>query len=303
MKNKKIIVTGGSGMIGNSLKKILPNAIYLSSKDYDLTSKSEIKSMITLEKPDIVIHGAAKVGGIIDNIKKPGEYYTENILMNTLLIDECYKNNINRFIGILSTCMYPDVVDEYPMTEEQIHIGPPTQTNFSYGYAKRAMGVQIEAYNKQYGTKYQYLIPCNLFGEFDKYGENSHFVAALLKKIIIAKRNNDDKIILYGTGRPLRQFLYSDDLTFVIKKCIDNDIYDNMNVGTDRVLSIDEMTKIALKVCDAEHIKIEYDNSYPDGQYRKDVSIQKLKNKIPDFIPTTFEDGLTLTYNVIQHKI
>jgi GDP-L-fucose synthase len=299
----KILVTGGSGMVGRSLQKILPDAIYVSSQKYNLTMKSDIMSMIYYHRPDVVVHLAAKVGGIMDNINRPAEYFTDNIMMNTMLIDECRKAEIPRFIGILSTCMYPDVVDKYPMTEDQIHLGPPTKTNYSYGYAKRAMGVQIDSYNEQYDTKYQYLIPCNLFGEFDKFGENSHFVAALLKKIINAKRNNLDKITLFGTGNPLRQFMYSDDLSFVIKKCIDDEIYDNMNVGTDRVLTIDEMTRIAMKICDAEHIKIEYDESYPDGQYRKDVSIEKLQSKIPDFKPTSFEDGLSLTYQLIKDKI
>ena len=115
-------------------------------------------------------------------------------MMNTLLVDYAYKFKVSRFIGILSTCIYPDKTDLYPMTEDALHIGPPTPTNFSYGYAKRCLAVHIDACNKQYGTKYQYLTPCNLYGEHDKFGENSHFVAALIKKIHEAKVAGEDKI-------------------------------------------------------------------------------------------------------------
>lgn len=302
-EDKKILVTGGSGMVGKSLQKILPDAIYPTSSNYDLTKKEDITRMLYRYEPDVVIHLAAKVGGIMDNIHKPAEYFTDNILMNTLLIDECRKHGVDRFIGILSTCIYPDVVETYPMGEEMLHEGPPTETNFSYGYAKRAMAVQIEATNKQYDTKYQYLTPCNLYGEFDKYGENSHFVAALLKKIILAKRNGEDRINLFGTGKPLRQFMLADDLAWVIKKVIDNDIYESMNVATEDILSIDEMARIALIACEAEDLEIVYNDKFPDGQYRKDVYVGKLKAFIPDFQPTMFYKGVRDTYLKIKDKI
>src|SRR5260221_114273 len=156
MNYKKILVTGGSGMVGQSLKKIMPNAIYLSSRHCDLTDSESVDAMLNYYQPDTIVHLAAKVGGIIDNINKPAEYFTDNILMNTLLMDLAYKKGIKRFVGILSTCIYPDylnVENFYPMKEEQLHDGPPTSTNFSYGYAKRCLAVQTDAYNKQYGTK------------------------------------------------------------------------------------------------------------------------------------------------------
>jgi GDP-L-fucose synthase len=295
----KILVTGGSGMVGKSLKKYLPDAIYLSSKDCDLTDDIEVENLIRKIKPNTIIHLAAKVGGIIDNINKPAEYFEDNILMNTLLLKYSKKYNVNRFIGILSTCIYPDIVETYPITENMLHSGPPTKTNFSYGIAKRALAVQIDAYNQQYGTQYQYLIPCNLYGEFDKYGNNSHFIAALIKKIHLAKINNEDKITLFGDGSPLRQFMHSDNLAYVIKYCLDNNIYDNMNVAIDENLSISEMAQITLKACDAEYIKIEYDTTKPNGQYRKDVSINLLKEKIPTFKPIDLYNGIKKTYNYL----
>ena len=303
VENKKILVTGGSGMVGKSLQKILPNAIYPTSSRYNLTNHNDIMSMIYMNKPDVVVHLAAKVGGIMDNIHKPADYFTDNVLMNTLLIDECRKANVGRFIGISSTCIYPDIVETYPMGEEMLHEGPPTPTNFSYAYAKRAMAVQIEATNKQYDTKYQYLTPCNLYGEYDKYGENSHFVAALLKKIILAKKNGEDRINLYGTGKPLRQFMLADDLAWVIKKVIDDEIYESMNVATKEVFSIDKIARIALKACDAEYLKIEYDTTKPDGQYRKDVYTGKLRAFIPNFQETSLYVGLRMTYLKIKDTI
>lgn len=300
MKYNRIVITGGSGMVGKSLQKLLPKALFLSSTDCNLNAVENIESVFENYKPEAVIHLAAKVGGIVDNINKPAEYFTENILMNTLTIDAAYRYGIKRFIGVLSTCIYPDVCENYPMSETDLHKGPPTSTNFSYGYAKRCQAVQIEAYNKQYGTNYQYLIPCNLYGEYDKYGDNSHFIAALIKKIHIAKKNGDDKIVLFGTGTPMRQFMHSDDLANVIKRCLDEDVYDNMNVATEENLSIRQMAQIALKACEAEHLTIQFDDSYPDGQLRKDVSIDLLKNAIPDFKTIDLYNGIKQTYNYIK---
>jgi GDP-L-fucose synthase len=300
----KILVTGGSGMVGKSLKKYLPDATYVSSQNYALTSEMQVSWMFNNIQPDVVIHLAARVGGIIDNITYPADYFDENITMNTLVLKYAQQHNVKRFIGILSTCIYPDVVESYPITEDMLHLGPPAKTNFSYGYAKRALAVQIEAYNQQYGTQYQYLTPCNLYGEYDKYGDNSHFIAALIKKIHTAKINNEDKITLFGDGSPLRQFMHSDDLAYIIKYCLDNDIYDNMNVAIDENLSITEMAQIALKACDAEHVKIEYDTTKPNGQYRKDVSSKILKSKIPSFNPINLYDGIKQTYNyLIENNI
>lgn len=296
----EILVTGGSGMVGKSLKKFFPNAIYISSKDYDLRKESDVIDMLSEYKPKVVIHLAAKVGGIIDNIENPCGYFVDNILMNTHMIEKSDIYGVDRFIGILSTCIYPDKMDTYPMREEDLHLGPPTPTNFSYAYAKRCMAVQIEASNYQHETRYQYLTPCNLYGENDKFGKNSHFIAALLKKILKAKEEGSDKITLFGTGKPLRQFMHSDDLAKVIYECIDKEVYTNMNVATEENYSIHQMAEIALKACGMDHLKIEYDDQYPDGQYRKDVSIEKLKNEFPNFEYIPLEEGIKRVYDKIS---
>lgn len=301
-QNKNIVCTGGSGQVGRSLKKIMPNAIYLSSKDYNLTLESDVAKMYQDLKPDCVVHLASVVGGIIDNINRPSDYFTENILMNTLLINYARIHEVERFIGILSSCIYPDIAENYPMTEDMLHLGPPTPTNFSYGYAKRCMAVQIDACNKQYKTNYQYLTPCNIYSEYDKFGDNSHFVSALIKKIHHAKVSGEDKITLFGTGTPLRQFMHSDDLAKVIKRCIDDEIYESFNVSTEQNISIDDIARIALKACDATHLKIEYDKTNPDGQLRKDVSIEKMKKIFSDFKPIELYEGIKSTYNILKQE-
>jgi len=300
----KIIITGGSGLVGKYLKRYLPNGIYLSSKDFDLTKEEDVKNMYLSHKPDIIIHLAAKVGGIIDNISKPAEYFTDNILMNTLLLEYARKNNVKRFIGVLSTCIFPDVVESYPMSEEVMHNGPPTETNFSYGYAKRSMAVQIDAYNKQYDTKYQYLTPCNLYGVGDKDDEkNSHFVTSLVKKIYNTKINNEKSIILFGDGTPLRQFMFADDFAKVIYEVIDKEIYDSFNVANIENLTIKEMANIALSSCDAKYLNVVWDKTKPNGQYRKDVSIDKLKSLLPNFNPLPLSEGIKLIYKNYYDKI
>jgi len=294
---KKILVTGGSGLVGKSLKKIIPNAVYISSSDFDLTNETSVIKLFETYRPTVIVHLAAKVGGIIDNINYPYDYFTENILMNTLLLKYSLKYNVERFIGILSTCIYPDVSNTYPLNEYQLHDGPPTETNFSYGYSKRCLAVQIDAMNKQHNTKYNYLIPCNLYGDNDKEDPNkSHFVTSLIKKIYDANLNNENKIVLFGDGTPIRQFMHADDLSKIIKLCIDNDITDNFNVANDEVYTINEMTKIALNATNSNHLEIIYDSSKPNGQYRKDVSNQKLKNIFPDFKFINLSEGIKKIY-------
>jgi GDP-L-fucose synthase len=295
--NKTILVTGGSGLVGRHLKKILPEAIYISSKDFDLTNEQDVISMFELYKPTSVIHLAAMVGGILDNMNKQAEYFTKNTLMNTLMVHYSYKYGVKQFVGMLSTCIYPDTLEKYPMDESVLHLGPPAETNFSYGYSKRCLSVQIDSYNKQYGTKYNYLIPCNLYGENDKDDENkSHFVTALIKKIQDANKNNQNEITLFGDGTPMRQFMLVDDLVEVIKYVIENDITESFNVATIENYTIKQIAEISLKASNSENIKLKFDTTKPNGQYRKDVSIEKLKSIIPNYNPTTLYDGIKKLY-------
>ena len=304
MNNReRILITGGSGMVGKYLKNILPQAVYLSSKDCDLTDIKQVDEFWGDIKPDVVIHLGAKVGGILENLSSPAEFYNENTLINTNVLMMSKKHNVGRFTGILSTCMYPDVVDTYPMTEEDVHLGPPSSANFSYGFTKRSLLVAIEAYNKQYGTKYNYLIPCNLYGEYDHFDDpdKCHFITALIRKIIDSENEGRDEIILFGTGNPLRQFMYAGDLARTIKLVIENDITESFNVATPEENTIGDMANIALKTLN-KNMGVVFDTDKPDGQYRKTVSCKKMLESVGDFEFTKLEDGIKKVYNEVIKK-
>ena len=294
---KRILVTGGTSTVGQHLKEIMPNAIYVSTKDCDLTDITQVRWLISSYVPDIVIHLAAKVGGIQDNIKNPTTYFNDNILMNTNLVKVCHEQNVPRFIGILSTCIYPDKVNSYPMKEEVMFDGPPAPTNFTYGYAKRALAVQIDAYNKQYGTKYNYITPCNLYSEYDNFNNDKkmHFITALLKKI----KTSTGELNLLGTGNPLRQFMYAGDLAKIIKEMVDKNIFDNFNIAYPENYSINELAEKALGSLKKNYY-IKYNSPELDGQYRKDVDITKMLNLFPDFKFTSYEEGIKKVYDKIS---
>ena len=295
----KILVTGGNGLVGKHLQDILPDAIYVSSKDCDLTQNYDVHRLMYKERPDAVIHLAARVGGILDNINYPVDYLEENIMINTNVLRKCHQFGVERVISILSTCIYPDVVDTYPLKEEILFNGPPPPDNFAYAMSKRCMATQIDSYKKQYNKQWSYLIPCNLYGEHDKYEEHhSHFVSALVKKIHEAK----DSVEIWGTGKPLRQFMYAGDLARVIKYMIDNDVVDNFNVAPDYVHSIEEITKIGVEACGKSHLKINYDSTKPDGQYRKDVDSSKLISVMKDFEFTSLESGIRRVYDNFSQR-
>ena len=294
-----ILVTGGNGLVGRHLNDILPKALYVSSKDYDLIDRYQTDVMLDFYKPNVVINLAAKVGGILDNMNNPVQYLEENTLINTNLLRSCYNHDVDKVISMGSTCMYPDVLDEYPMKEDSIFDGSPPTENFAYAMSKRVMATQIDSYVKEYNKNWSYLIPCNLYGEYDKYEEHhSHFVSALIKKIYEAE--NDLEI--WGTGKPLRQFMYAGDLARVIKYIIENNIKGNFNVAPNYVHSIEEITKIGLKACSKEDLKINYNNTKPDGQYRKDVDSSKLMSVLKDFEFTSLEEGIRRVYDNFSQR-
>ena len=294
-----ILVTGGSGLVGKHLKDIMPDATYIGSKDCDLTDVTQVDALMDFFRPKIVVHLAARVGGIVDNINHPVEYLEENIMMNNNVLKKCHEYKVDKLISILSTCIYPDVVDTYPLKEEDLFNGPPPPDNFSYAMSKRCMATHIDSYVKQYEKQWCYLIPCNLYGEHDKYEEHhSHFVSALIKKIYEAT----DTVEIWGTGKPLRQFMHAEDLARVIKYMIDNNIVENFNVAPDYVHTIKELAEIGVKSCGKEHLEIVYDDTKPDGQFRKDVDSSKLLSVIRDFEFTSLERGIRRTYDNFSQR-
>ena len=300
-KDEEILITGSDGLVGCNLKKLFPNAICVSHKDFDLTSENEVKYMFYLYHPKVVFHLAARVGSVNDNHNNQALYYDDNILINTLMVKHSYLNKVERFIGILSSYMFSSEIDSFPINEDDIHKGSPAPSNLTYSYTKRALSIQINAYNKQYGTKYNYLTPCNIYGEHEKTSQQkSHFIVAMLLKIKDAVKNNNNKITLFGDGTPLRQFLFAEDFAKILKLIIDEEIYENINIATDDNLSILEVTKIALRITKNEHLLIEFDKTKPNDQYRQDISSEKMKKIIPNFKFTSLEDGLLKTYNNLK---
>lgn len=299
-KNNIILVTGGSGLIGTYLKNELPEAIYVSSRDYDLTNQIEVESMFIKYKPDTVIHLAAKVGGIIDNIEFPIKYLDDNILMNTFLLKYSIKFNVKRFTCILSSCAYPNTFKKDHLKEESLHDGLLDKNTFSYGLSKRVAAAQIDNYNKQYKTKYNYIIPCNLYGSTEKISEkNSHFMTALVNKIKLANKNNEKYIKLFGDGKPKRQFLYAKDFAKILNLMIKFDITDSFNTSPKEVYTIKQIAKVALKSTKNQNIKIMFDKTKPNGQLIKILDTQLFDKLFPNFEYTSLEDGIKEYYNSI----
>lgn len=297
MKYNKILVTGGSGLVGASLKKIYPNATYLSSKDYDLTKEDQVRAMYEKYKPDCVIHLAAKVCSAENYTANKISFFDDNILINTLVLKYAHSFGVKRFITLLSASAYPDIVSEYPIEEKMLHDGLPAEVGLTYGYTKRVFALQIDTYNQHYGTNYQYLIPGNLYSDELDFTKNTHFISMLLSKIGKANNNGDDFITLFGDGTPIRQFLHCDDLAEIMSLCLEQDVYTNMNIGTEDVCTIRELAETALSATDSFHLKLKFDKSKPNGQFRKDISYSKLKVVLPDFKFRRLSDQIKILYN------
>lgn len=297
---KQILVTGGHGMLGKHLQKTINGALFPTRKQLDLCNYNSIIRFLKTHKPKYIIHAAAKVGGIIDNISYPYNFFEQNSIINTNIIRAAISTNTPRLLAISSTCAYPDIVDRYPIVENMLHDGPPAKSNFSYAYAKRSMSVQIDAANQQMGTKYNYVFPCNLYSEFDSLHnpKKMHFITSLLYKIIQAEFLGLSSIELFGSGRPLRQFMYAGDLARIIKFIIDHDIQENFNIAPDNSnLSIDYMARQVLNILGKKQWPIYYDITKPDGQYRKDVSNKLMKECLgTSFKFTSFKDNIQRIY-------
>jgi len=295
----KILITGASGMVGRELLKLLPDASCPSSSDLDLLDSSAVKEYMDNGKFDYVVHLAAYVGSLHDNIDNRTLYFDKNILMNTIITKYSYESGVKNFLGILSTCIYPDNLTSFPIKEESLHDGAPHLDLMSYAYAKRSHAVQLTAYKQSFGVNYNYLIPCNLYGLVSaKHKGRSHFVNDLIQKIILAKRNEQTYITLFGDGSPLRQFMYSGDFARVIKMYIDEQHTKSFNVAPDVNLSVNDIALAALNACDAKYIAIKYDASKPNGQQRKDVDTSILKSCMPTIEFLDLAIGIKNIYDI-----
>jgi len=275
IENKSILVTGGSGMLGHALRNRIHSATYLSSEDGDLRNKEATEAIFESLRPQIVIHMAGKVGGIKANMDHLGEFYYDNIMINTNVLEACRKFKVEKTLSILSTCVYPDTAT-YPLTEEQIHNGRPHRSNYAYAHAKRMLDVQSRAYCDQYGCNFITAIPNNLFGMYDNFDlESSHVLPAMIRKFYEAKRD-DKNVTLWGDGSPLREFTYSGDMAKILMFLLENyDENEPINVGNILEHSIKEIAEIISDIYDFKG-EIIWDISKPSGQFRKPSSNKKL---------------------------
>mgnify|MGYP005992199437 CR=1 FL=1 len=301
VKYKKVLVTGGSGFVGKQLKNVKPDWIYISSKEYDLTDTAQTKKMFE-DYPglDAVIHLAGIVGGIKKNANHQAEFFYKNVMMNTSVIHEAYVAGVPRVLSSLSTCAFPNIVESYPFSEDNFLDGPPAPTNLSYGFANRILHVQNPSYRIQYVVNYSTFCPANVYGPGDNFdSEDSHFVAALVSKIHKAKIGQI--LEFWGTGKPLRQQLYVEDLVQIIPILLENHNTEvPLIVSPNENLSISEMINILLTKTQKDVI-INYNNEL-DGQFRKDGSNKKLLELIGDYKFTNFNEGIMKTYEWYSKK-
>jgi len=307
---KTIIVTGGSGLVGSALKDISQNFsknykfIFLNSKMCNLLDYNQTLNFFIENKPDYIIHLAANVGGLFKNMEYPVQMLEDNILINTNVLKVAHNLNVKKLIACLSTCIFPDNIS-YPINESDLHKGPPHNSNAAYAYAKRLLEVHCEAYNKQYNHNFTCIVPTNIYGPNDNFNlNNAHVIPALIHKCFLAKQTNS-KFIISGSGKPLRQFIYSKNLAEMIMLLIEN----NKNVDTSIILSPDENSEVSIeyiartiaKEFDYEEF-IDFDLTKSDGQYKKTVSNNKFRNTYPDYKFINIEDGIKSTVNWFKNN-
>jgi GDP-L-fucose synthase len=306
---KSILVTGGTGLVGNGLKTISKdyeekyNFIYISSKNYNLTSLQETKAMFEKYRPNYVIHLAACVGGLYKNMNNKVIMLEKNLMINYNVIKCSHDYKVEKLISCLSTCIFPDKVT-YPIDESLLHNGPPHHSNDAYAYAKRMLEIHSKAYRENYGDNFICVSPTNVYGPHDNFNlEDAHVLPALIHKCYLAKEDNED-FIIRGTGNPLRQFIFSEDLAKLIMIIMENHNDDNLILSPPESdeLSIKDLATIIAKEFNYEE-RIKFDLSYSDGQYKKTVSVNKLLSLIGDFQYTKIEDGIKKSVNwFIQNK-
>lgn len=303
MSDPTILVTGGSGLYGQAILTIISQEkpvnekwVFLRSSDGDLRKLDETKALFQKYHPTYVIHLAAMVGGLFKNMKYKVEFFRDNLLMNDNILQCSKEFQVKKCVTILSTCIFPDKT-EYPITEEMIHNGPPHPSNEGYAYAKRMVDVLNRAYHEEYGLLFTSVIPTNIFGLHDNFNlDAGHVIPGLIHKCYMAKKNNSDYVI-WGSGKPLRQFIYSHDIAALTIWVVRN--YNKVEPlilcpGEEDEVSIKE---VALLVAEALDFKgnIVFDTSKSDGQFKKTASNRKLMSLYPSFKFTPMKQAIQET--------
>lgn len=280
----KILVTGSSGLVGRAFQKVTAEKekglaepaeyVYLSSKDGDLTNEHDVRVLFETHRPDAIVHLAANVGGLYKNMHRCAAMFEDNLLMNTLLLKHARINGVKRIISVLSTCIFPDGVE--PLVEGALHNGPPHPSNEGYAYAKRMLEVHSRILNNKHGVHTVCLVPTNLYGPHDNFSlEDAHVIPALVRKCYEAKKLQRP-FVVYGSGRPLRQFLYSEDFAGIIWGMLHSPtsfVAPGSYICSPpswQEVSIRHVATEVARAFDYEHAMV-FDKSYSDGQYKKTV--------------------------------
>lgn len=297
-----VMVTGGSGLVGMAIKDYVETLgnkqdnetwIFLSSSDGDLRDRKQTEAIFEKYKPTHVIHLAAKVGGLFANMAQKVEFYRENVLINDNIMELCRITKVQKLVSFLSTCIFPDKTS-YPIDETMLHNGPPHPSNEGYAYAKRLIDTLNRAYAEEYGCNFTSIIPTNIYGPNDNFSiQNGHVIPGLIHKCYLAKTNGTP-FTIWGSGTPLRQFIYSLDLAeltvWVMRE------YHSPDPIT---LSVDESAEVSIRdvaLSVAKAMKFEgeviFDTDKADGQFKKTACNKKLRGYRPDYQFTDIHEGI-----------
>jgi GDP-L-fucose synthase len=297
--NKRVIVTGGNGFVGKYLVTGLRGRGALvftpDHSKYDLVNRDDIIKMYSDFPADIVIHLAARVGGIGANMKNPGGFFYDNLMMGVQLLEYARQFNISKFVALGTVCSYPKNTP-IPFREDDLWNGYPEETNAPYGLAKKMMLVQSEAYRQEYDFNSIFLLPVNMYGPGDNFDpESSHVIPALIKKCVDAVKNNDDEITVWGDGSATREFLYVEDSARGIMLAAEKyNKSDPVNLGSSFEISIKDLVEIIVKETGFTGI-VKWDTSKPNGQPRRKLDTSKAKKEFGFSSNTSFKEGLSKT--------
>jgi GDP-L-fucose synthase len=300
LAKKRITVTGGAGFLGahvvRKLRELGCKDVFVPrSSDYDLVNNEDVKKLYGDTKPDIVIHLAARVGGIGANKQNPGRFFYDNLMMGVQMMEQGRLAGIEKFVAVGTICAYPKF-SPVPFREEDLWNGYPEETNAPYGLAKKMLLVQAQAYRQQYGFNAIYLLPVNLYGPGDNFDpESSHVIPALIKKCINAIKNEDKEVVIWGTGKPTREFIFVEDAAEGIVLATEK--YNKsapINIGSGFEISIKDLADLITKLTGFKG-RIVWDTSKPDGQPRRRLDISKAEAEFGFKAETKFKEGLRKT--------